>query len=257
MTRVVKIGGRAQNDPRLMPALVALARTGDPLCVVHGGGDEVSALQRKVGLEPRFSGGRRVTSEHDLEIVRNVLSGSINKRIAAQLVTLGVRAVGISGEDGGLFSARVAPGAPLGRVGESVDVDAAVVAHLLAGGFVPVVSPLASDADAADGAGLNVNGDDAAAALAAALGAGELVFVADVPGVLAKGAVVPELDAETAAALISDGTASAGMAAKLEAAVAALHGGCALVRIAGVEGIGDANAGTRVVLAPSPAGESA
>jgi acetylglutamate kinase len=257
MMRVVKIGGRAQGDARLAPALAAAARSAGgaagSLCIVHGGGDDVSAFQRRLGLEPVFSGGRRVTSEADLEIVRMVLSGTINKRLVAMLLAHGVHAVGISGEDAMLFRARAADPKSMGRVGGAVTVDPSVVLHLLAGGFVPVISPLARDADATGAAcaGLNVNGDDAAAALAGALAADELVLVADVPGVLQDGAVLPVLDLERAESLVASGVAAGGMAAKLEAAGAALHGGVARVRIAGLDGIGDPDAGTRVVLSPS------
>ncbi len=255
--RVVKIGGRAQGDARLGAVLAAAARSGDDapmsLVIVHGGGDEVSALQRKLGLEPQFSGGRRVTSEADLEIVRMVLSGTINKRLVAMLLSHGVRAAGISGEDANLFKAHATDAAAMGRVGGTVSVDPAILLQLLAGGFVPVVSPLARDADdtSAAGSGLNVNGDDAAAALAGALAADELVLVVDVEGVLENGAVIPSLDLEQAESLVASGVAAGGMAAKLEAAAAALHGGVARVRIAGLDGIGNPDAGTRVVLSHS------
>jgi acetylglutamate kinase len=253
--RVVKIGGRAQGDARLGPALAAAAvaagESGASLCVVHGGGDDVSALQRRLGLEPVFKGGRRVTSEADLEIVRMVLSGTINKRLVAMLLSHGVRAVGISGEDAMLFRSGATDPERLGRVGGIVTVDPSVVRQLLAGGFVPVISPLARDADAT-GRGLNVNGDDAAAALAGALSADELVFVADVPGVLDRDAVIPSLVVEEADSLIATGVAAGGMAAKLEAATAALRGGVACVRISGLDGIGNPGAGTRVVRSPSP-----
>jgi len=257
MMRVVKIGGRAQGDPRLGPALAAAARaTGSSaasLCVVHGGGDEVSALQRRLGLEPVFSGGRRVTSEADLEIVRMVLSGTINKRLTAMLLSHGVRAVGISGEDAMLFRAH-ATDAKMGRVGGAVTVDPAIVLQLIAGGFVPVISPLARDAGdtGTAGSGLNVNGDDAAAALAGALAADELVLVADVPGVLDDGNVIPSLDLEQSEALIASGVAAGGMAAKLQAAGAALHAGVKRVRIAGLDAIGNPDAGTRVVISEKP-----
>lgn len=253
MTRVVKVGGRAQGDPQLPFALTAAAQAasqgrGSSLCIVHGGGDEVSALQRRLGLEPRFRSGRRVTSTEDLEIVRMVLSGTINKRLVAALVSHGIRAVGISGEDGLLFTAQVSDGANMGRVGGAVTVDATVVQLLLAAGFVPVISPVARDAGDSAGAGLNVNGDDAAAALAVSLGADELVLVADVPGVMENGAVIPELDANGVQGLIARGVAAGGMIAKLEAGLAALRGGVAAVRISALDGITDSAVGTQLVL---------
>jgi len=251
VTRVVKIGGRAQGDP-LLPSTLAAARAaagGDNmLCIVHGGGDEVSALQRRLGLEPQFRNGRRVTSTEDLEIVRMVLSGTINKRLVAALLSQGIRAVGISGEDGLLFTAYVTDAATMGRVGGAVNVDATIVRLLLAAEFVPVISPLARDAGDRAGAGLNVNGDDAAAALAASLGADELVFVADVPGVIEDGIVIPELDANGVQGLIARGVAAGGMVAKLEAGLAALRGGVAAVRITALDGITDSAVGTQLVL---------
>lgn len=248
--RVVKVGGRAQADPALAPAIAAAVRSGDRVCVVHGGGDEVSALQRRLGLEPTFLGGRRVTSAADLDVVRMVLSGTTNKRLVAQLIGAGVRAVGVSGEDGGLFRAHVTD-ARLGRVGGDIAVDPGVVSALTAAGFTPVVSPLARDAgDAAAGAGLNVNGDDAAAALAAALGADDLVLVADVPGVMQDSKLVRELDRETARELVTRGIATGGMTAKLDAAQRALDAGVACVRIADIRGIANRTAGTKII--PSP-----
>ena len=252
MTRVVKIGGRAQADPRLPLALAAAARASSgSFCVVHGGGDEVSALQRRLGLEAAFIGGRRVTTADDLDVVRMVLSGTINKRLVSQLLALGVGAVGLSGEDAMLFTARATEPATLGRVGGTVVVNPGVVLHLLSGGFVPVISPLSRDADDPAGGGLNVNGDDAAAALAVALGADELVLVADVPGVLDGRTMVRSLDMDGARTLIAGGIAAGGMAAKLEAAVAALRGGVARVRIAGLDGVQDPSAGTIVMAAAS------
>lgn len=245
--RVIKVGGRAQGDARLMPAIVAALARGARVVVVHGGGDEISMLQRSMQLEPSFIDGRRVTSEADLDIVRMVLSGTVNKRLVAQLSVLGARAVGVSGEDGGLLTAAVGD-ARLGRVGRDIVADVSLLAHLLNGGWLPVVSPLASEAGSASGAGLNVNGDDAAAAIAAGLGADELVFVADVPGVLENGQPFESLDVAAAASLVERGVAQGGMRAKLEAAAAALRNGVKRVRIAGLDGINDRAAGTAISL---------
>ncbi|HEX6053425.1 MAG TPA: acetylglutamate kinase [Gemmatimonadaceae bacterium] len=248
MTRVIKIGGRAQTDPALAEALVE-AVTRDRIVVVHGGGDEVSTLQRRLGMTPRFHGGRRVTTPDDLDVVRMVLSGTANKRLVAMLVTAGIRAVGLSGEDDGLLRARATARETLGEVGEPSCVDQHLLRVLCDAGFVPVVSPLARDD--ATGATLNVNGDDAAAAIAVALGADELALIADVPGVMAGGEVVPELDVDQATALIDNGTARDGMAAKLEAARRAVERGVARVRIGDVSSIRSATAGTVVILSPT------
>lgn len=253
MTRVIKIGGRVQDDPALPRAIAELLRapgrapgrapaTRDTVdtVVVHGGGDEISALQRRLGHEPRFVGGRRATTPAELEVVRMVLSGTANKRLAAVLQSAGVRAVGVSGEDGGCLTAHVASGAPLGRVGERVRADVTLLRDLQTAGWLPVVSPLARDGDDAKGLGLNVNGDDAAAAIAIAFAADELVFVADVDGVIVDGSVRATLTHDDAMDLISRGVAAGGMAAKLQAGYAALDQGVARVRIAGLASLGNA-----------------
>jgi len=248
MTRVLKIGGRAQSDRRL-PIAVRQAAERGAVVVVHGGGDEVSTLQRRLGLTPTFHGGRRVTTPADLEIVQMVLSGSANKRLVAAFVGEGVRAVGISGEDDGLLRARATARATLGEVGAPSTVDARLIRHLVECGYVPVISPLARDEDT--GAALNVNGDDAAAAIAVAVGADELVLVADVAGVMADGVVLPELDIEQAALLIDNGTARDGMAAKLQAARRAVERGVARVRIGDIGAIQSVTAGTAITLSPT------
>jgi acetylglutamate kinase len=247
MTTVVKIGGRVQDDSRLGPALAAAASSTGGLVVVHGGGDDISRVQRQFGHEPRFAGGRRATSPEEFEIVRMVLSGSANKRLVARAQSAGARAVGISGEDGGLLTAHVAPGAPLGRVGERVHADRSILTTLLSDGWLPVVSPVARDGDDPDGAGLNVNGDDAAAAIAAAMAADELLFVADVAGVLLDGNVMRMLSHADAVDLIARGVAAGGMAAKIEASHSALSHGVGRVRIGDLSALSDPSLGTRLL----------
>jgi acetylglutamate kinase len=248
VTRVLKIGGRAQSDPGL-PNAIRYASQRDALVVVHGGGDEVSSLQRRLGLTPKFHGGRRVTTTDDLAIVQMALSGSANKRLVAAFVGEGVRAVGISGEDDGLLRARATSRETLGEVGTPSRVDGRLIELLAGAGYVPVISPLARDEES--GATLNVNGDDAAAAIAIAIGAEELVLVADVPGVMADGIVIPELDVDQAAALVDNGTARDGMAAKLQAARRAVELGVARVRIGDIDAIQSMKAGTAVTLSPT------
>lgn len=252
MRRVVKIGGRAQGDPALPQLLARAAQAGDELVVVHGGGDEVSALQRRLGSEPTFVGGRRVTTDDDMEIVRMVLSGAVNKRLVRQLLDAGLAAVGISGEDGGLLPALLMDNGALGAVGEPMIANARPVEALLTAGFVPVISPLGRHAQT--GQGLNVNGDDAAAAIAGALRADELLLLADVPGVLdASGAVMPAIAADTVDDLIASGIARGGMSAKLQAARRALAAGVSTVRISDTTALVDPSAGTRLTIAHSPA----
>lgn len=248
----MKIGGRAQGDAALPGLLATVVRTGDELVVVHGGGDEVSALQRRLGSEPTFVGGRRVTTEADLEVVRMVLSGTVNKRLVRQLLDEGIPAIGISGEDGGLLPAMVLEGGALGAVGEPLAADARPVEALLSGGFVPVISPLGRHAGT--GQGLNINGDDAAAAIAGAVRAAELLLLADVPGFLDHdGVLVRSIGVDTIDDLITSGTSRGGMSAKLQAARRALSAGVSAVRISDIHALLDPAAGTRLTNVPSPA----
>jgi acetylglutamate kinase len=246
--RVVKVGGRAQQAAAIVPTLAATWRAmPGTLVVVHGGGDEVSALQRMMGRAPEFIGGRRVTTDDDIGILRMALSGGVNKRMVAALVAEAIPAVGVSGEDAALLSADPIDPGRMGRVGKPTATNVRLVRHLLNGGFLPVVSPLARDAQSVTGDALNVNGDDAAAALAVALHAAELLFVADVPGVLENDRIAPAIDVERIHALIDAGTVTAGMIAKLDAATRALAAGVPRVRIGDLDAIADITRGTRVV----------
>jgi acetylglutamate kinase len=167
--------------------------------------------------------------------------------LVSALVSRGVSAVGLSGEDAALLTAAPLDPDRLGCVGDPRQVNVALLQHLLDGGYLPVISPLSrSEAAASGSSALNVNGDDAAAVLAAALEADELLLVADVVGVLVDGCVVPELAPVGAGQLIANGTVSGGMVAKLQAALAALAGGVARVRIGDVIAIHDSTRGTVV-----------
>ena len=243
--RVIKVGGRPQLDPALPAALAAAHRVAPgSLVVVHGGGDEVSTLQKLYGVVARFSGGRRVTSALDLEIIRMALSGSANKRLVSALNDASVAAVGLSGEDAGLLLATPADPAHFGFVGTPSRVNVVLLRLLLDGGYLPVLSPVSRSAEPSVGATLNVNGDDAASAIAVALAAEELLLVSDVEGVRVDGVAVARLDPDEARQLVDDGTAAGGMAAKLQAALAALEGGVARVRISDIAAIGQLDRGT-------------
>ena len=247
MTRVIKVGGRPQMDCAL-PAALAAAHASSPgsLVVVHGGGDEVGTLQRLYGVEASFHGGRRVTSALDLEIIRMALSGSANKRLVSALNDCGVTALGLSGEDAGLLNATPLDADRYGYVGTPTSVNVSLLRYLLAGDVLPVISPVSRHGEAGDGepSTLNVNGDDAAAAIASALDADELLLVSDVAGVLVDGEAVDELDGDAARQLIADGTAAGGMGAKLQAAIAALAGGVGRVRISDIAAIESLDRGT-------------
>jgi acetylglutamate kinase len=245
VTRVIKVGGRPQLDEAL-PRALAAAHRAQPgtLVVVHGGGDEVSTLQRLYGAIAEFKGGRRVTSVLDLEIIRMALSGSANKRLVSALVAQGVPALGLSGEDAALLSATPLDPDEYGFVGVPAEVNVGLLQHLLAGGFVPVLSPVSRCTDPAEGLTLNVNGDDAASAIAVALEADELLLVSDVQGVLVDGVAVQLLEPDEAQRLIDDGTATGGMTAKLQAALSALDGGVERVRISDIAAIEQVDRGT-------------
>jgi acetylglutamate kinase len=245
MTRVIKVGGRPQLDAALPAALCAAHRAAPgSLVVVHGGGDEVSTLQKLYGTVSEFKGGRRVTSDVDLQIIRMALSGSANKRLVSALVAGGAPALGLSGEDAALLTAAPFGDGALGFVGVPAEVNAGLLQYLLMGGYLPVLSPVSRSADARLGLTLNVNGDDAAAAIAVALEADELLLVSDVEGVLLNGTALPALGPDDVQRLIDDGTANGGMGAKLQAALSALNGGVERVRISDIAAIEDLGRGT-------------
>jgi acetylglutamate kinase len=243
---VVKVGGNEVDDADWLGRLAAaVRRRGGHVVVVHGGGKEVTELQRVLGAEPEFRAGLRVTTPQTLRAVSMVLSGLVNKRVAAALIGAGLDAVGVSGEDGGILRAIVADGGAMGRTGKVVDVRVSLLRAWMAQGITPVLSPVSRGPD---GGALNVNADDAAAAVAAALGADELLFVSNVPGVLADGVTMGEVDGGEVEALVAGGTASGGMAPKLRAAArAAFRVGT--VRIGDLEMLRDPAAGTRVTAA--------
>jgi acetylglutamate kinase len=234
----VKLGGRVQSSPELIPALAAWwKRMPGSFAVVHGGGDEVSAFQRQLGREPSLVNGRRITSEEDVDLVRMVLSGSSNKRLVTALVAAGVPTAGVSGEDGGMIEAEPIDLEAYGRAGKPVSIRTELIDTLIGAGFLAVISPVARDTTSVHGAALNVNGDDAAGAIAAAMQA-ELWMISDVSGVLdAEKKVLESLNFAEMAGLVTSGVVNKGMHAKLEAGFSALEHGAAAVRIAGLEAI--------------------
>jgi acetylglutamate kinase len=226
---VVKVGGRAMDDPALRRALaedlVLLRWVGIQVAIVHGGGPQVTAMLGRLGIESQFVGGQRVTDAATMEVVEMVLGGSINQELVGAINAQGGRAVGLTGKDGGLATARKL--AELGLVGEIVAVDAGVLARLA--DYIPVIAPIAATAE---GETLNVNADPFAARLAVALGAEKLVLLTDVPGVRdATGALIATLPAAQARALIADGTVGGGMIPKVENALAAVTAGVRKVHI--------------------------
>ncbi len=250
--RVVKIGGAALTDAGWLASFAhAVAAAGEPLVIVHGGGPEISRLSERLGVGVEFVNGRRVTSDAALDAASMVLNGRVNKRLVAALLDAGADAVGLSGEDGGLVRAQLAAGGALGRVGHVASVRAELLTMLLREGIVPVVAPVSRGHD---GTALNVNADEVAAAVAAALDARELLFVTDVEGVRdASGATLSAIEASHGEFLLDRGIAAGGMAVKLRAALDALASGVAQVRIGDVAALRHAGAGTLVGVAAAEA----
>ena len=251
--RVVKLGGNELDRPGWLATCArALVRL-DPVVVVHGGGRAITALSRRLGLTVEQRDGVRVTTPEIAEVVELVLGGPVNRQVVAELRSAGLDAVGLSGVDGGLLVARPAGGG-LGMVGEIMEVRAGLLETLLLARLTPVIAPMAPSSAADGGPPLNVNADDAAAAIAGALHAAELLLVSDVAGVQVDGVLRPTLDAEDVEVLIDSGAVTGGMAAKLRAATAALRAGAHAVRIGDLRLLEHPGAGTRVVvLAPQPA----
>ena len=226
-TVVIKFGGHAMDKEALCAAfaedLAFLSAEGTRCVVVHGGGPQISALLERLHIESRFENGLRVTDEATMQAVEMVLCGQVNKDVVRRFAAHGVRAAGISGRDGGLLLASVRQPA-LGRVGEVDKVDPALVECLLAGGFVPVVAPVASDAA---GQPLNINADTAAGALAGALHADYFVLISDVPGVLdGEKRLIPTLDRARSQSLMDEGVICGGMIPKVGSCLHALDAGC-------------------------------
>ncbi len=233
-TVVIKYGGNAMTEPTLREAFAAdvvfLRYAGIRVVVVHGGGPQITAHLDRLGMASQFAAGLRVTTPETMEIVRMVLVGQVNRDIVGLINDHGPLAVGLSGEDANLFTARRRPAlvdgaeVDIGRVGEIVDVQPATVHTLLATGKVPVI---ASVARGADGGVYNVNADTAAAALAEALGAAKLVVLTDVEGLYAdwpdSEEVISELAADELERMLP--TLSAGMIPKMEACLRAVRGG--------------------------------
>jgi acetylglutamate kinase len=231
---VLKYGGHAMVDENLKRAfaqdVVFLRSAGVKPVVVHGGGPQISAMLDRLGIGSEFRGGLRVTTEEAVDVVRMVLVGQVGRELVGLVNSAGGRAVGLSGEDAGLFRARrrgaVVDGVEVdvGLVGDVVEVDPAAVVDLIEAGRVPVVSTVAPNDD---GQVLNVNADTAAAALAVALGAQKLVVLTDVEGLYAgwpdRSSLLSTVSAEELEKLLPG--LEAGMVPKMEACLRAVRGG--------------------------------
>ncbi len=239
-TFVVKYGGHAMGDPELArdfaEDVVLLKAVGINPVVVHGGGPQIGAMLKKLGVESTFVDGLRVTDKATAEIAEMVLSGSINKQLVGWIAGAGGKALGISGKDGGLVIASKVtrttkdPGSnieqvlDLGFVGEPQSVDTSIIETASAAGMIPVIAPIAPGAD---GETYNINADTMAGAIAAALGAARLFLLTDVAGVLDKdGELLTDLQPGDIARLQAEGAITGGMIPKLETCIHAVEAGC-------------------------------
>jgi len=238
-TVVVKYGGHAMGAEHLAREfardIVLLEQTAINPVVVHGGGPQIEAMLKQVGVQSQYAAGLRITDAKTLEIVEMVLAGSINKQMVGYINEAGGRAIGLCGKDGNMVVARkltrtvIDPDSAiekvidLGFVGEPEKVDTTVLTQILGRELIPVLAPVAA---AANGGTFNVNADTFAGAIAGALKAKRLLLLTDVPGVLDKSKqLIKELSVDEARRLIADGTISGGMIPKVETCIDALDHG--------------------------------
>jgi len=226
---VIKYGGAAMTDPALREHIAAdivlMKLVGINPVIVHGGGPEITSLMDRLGLPVEFRDGLRVTSPEAMEVVKMVLVGKINPELVSAINQHGRLAVGVSGDDGNLVSARQRD-ARLGRVGEVTAIDTTVIDNLIEDGFIPVVATVAAGED---GGSYNVNADLVAAELATALHADKIIFLTDVDGLYRefadKSSLISALTPEQAEGMIMQSELEGGMVPKVSACVHALHGG--------------------------------
>jgi acetylglutamate kinase len=237
MARVIKVGGNELDDPGFVTELVrAIKVLPEPPLLVHGGGKEIRTLQERLGLSPQYVDGLRVTDLESLAVVQMVLAGRINKRLVAALTAEGVDAFGMSGVDRGAVKAEKLehPAGDLGWVGRVVAVRTEVFQRLLEDGITPVLSPICWGPD---GSMFNVNADHVALAVARALAAEALVFISNVPGVMADGRLIEQMTPDRAEALIAEGVIAGGMVPKVRSALEAVADGVRAVCITDIHGL--------------------
>lgn len=234
---VVKYGGSAMSNAELQRNVIKdvtlLKLVGFKPIIVHGGGREISRWVGKAGMEPRFVNGLRVTDEDTMEIAEMVL-GKVNKNLVTMVQELGVRAVGISGKDGGLLKVqkKYAGGEDIGFVGDITEVEPKILYDLLERDFLPIVAPIGLDDEFRT---YNINADDAACAVAKAVGADKLVFLTDIEGLYRdvedKSTFISRLTAGQADELIAGGYIGGGMLPKLSNCTSAIRSGVNRVHI--------------------------
>ncbi|MBM4452156.1 MAG: acetylglutamate kinase [Chloroflexi bacterium] len=223
---VIKIGGSTfGKSDTTIEDLVTLQKRGLPTVVVHGGANTVTDWLSRLNIPTSFVRGLRVTDIESLKVVTAILAGLVNKELVADIWKLGGKAVGLSGADGGLIEAKNRT-PELGYTGEHLQVDSSLLKTLLKAGYIPVIAPISLgrlENSNNNMSLLNVNGDTAAGAIAASLGAEKLIFLTDVPGICdSSKQLVRKLTAEGAREMIASGVASGGMNAKVEACLIAI-----------------------------------
>jgi len=228
-TVVLKYGGSAMTDPALRASfardVVLLKFIGLRPVIVHGGGPQIGRILERLGVQSTFVDGLRVTDDQTMDVVEMVLGGTVNREIVALIQQAGGRAIGLTGNDGDMIrvTRRTSPDRDLGRVGQVRGVDPAPISAVADAGYVPVIAPIGVDDD---GVTHNVNGDEAAGAVAEALHAEKLILLTDVEGVLdAQGVLIPQLTIGEARKQIVEGTIRGGMIPKLECCISALEAG--------------------------------
>jgi acetylglutamate kinase len=234
---VVKYGGSAMMDEELKRSVikdvVLLKLVGFKPIIVHGGGKDISKWVQRSGMEPKFINGLRVTDENTLEIAEMVLN-RVNKSLVQLIEELGVRAVGISGKDGGMLKVhrRYSNGQDIGYVGEVESVDTKIIMDMLNNDYLPVICPIGYDENFHS---YNVNADEAACTIASAVNANKLAFLTDTEGVFRdfsdKNSFIPRMTVLEAEEFIKGGYATGGMLPKLENCIAALNNGVSRVHI--------------------------
>jgi acetylglutamate kinase len=229
-TVVVKYGGAAMKDSALkedvIRDLVFMSCVGIRPVLVHGGGPEINSWLEKIGIEPQFKDGLRVTDAATMDVVEMVLVGRVNKEIVSLIDRAGGSAVGLCGKDGNLIVARPNGQEGIGFVGEVSSVNVNILNTLVKSGYIPVVSSVAADEN---GQAYNINADTVAGEIAAALGAEKLILLTDTPGLLKDfkdpSSLIRQVDIQGARGLIEDGTVSGGMIPKLTCCVRSLAQG--------------------------------